>query len=124
MTKRLTTRAFSFGTDHKCPFTGINMSFRYVTVKAPNEELCRKLMMTVFGNSWAVEYKTEESLICNANRSASGFGRRSLPMERHMLIEFTADGGRLEMDLPLDTPLDEGEESDRLLTAGEDTPIQ
>lgn len=52
----LVTRVFTFGHGHVCRYTGANLLDHHVTVIAPTAELCRELMLGLYGQAWAFEY--------------------------------------------------------------------
>lgn len=51
-----TTRVFTFGGGHACPFTGKGLGDHYVTVVAPDASSARTVMNATFGRAWASEY--------------------------------------------------------------------
>lgn len=52
---------FTFGYGQQCPYTGKNLADHYATIIAPDTETARKIMLAVFGRTWAFQYDSPEA---------------------------------------------------------------
>ncbi|MBM0256363.1 hypothetical protein [Micromonospora sp. 4G55] len=73
------TQVFTFGYGQTCPYTGESLADRYAVIDAPTKELCRRLMLAVFGREWAFQYASVGE--------ATGHGR--YPMAEHMRLTYS-----------------------------------
>lgn len=69
------TRVFSFGSGQTDPWTGENLAGKYVVVSARNAEICRGIMIAVFGVNWSMEYPSVKDFI---EKNSDPSGRRKL----------------------------------------------
>lgn len=107
------TRCFTFGYGHKDPLDNSSQAETYARITAPTEQMCREVMLRVFGQRWAFEYGEDIEEKWN-------YG--PLRQKYHIFWDVDRDGVGIPITrLPTRKPVDDFVDDEEILYQGIET---